>query len=270
MSSGGFRSREGSRLSRPRVRMRWRLLALGLAAGVVLALPAIAAATCTSGRADDSYPYAEGYYHNDSSGFTIVKANVVVKDTYQSQLPSDCATTGCASYAWVMMTNSANSSWAQFGPFYGYNSVFGGYAGPGADVDQCSQGSNHYTVWTRSSSVGSDPLYSVQNGTDPNGNPNNKLFYLNGSLVDWCGYSVDYNFSPTQAQAAGEIIDQQTQLPGGTSGVEQWTNGRLADGSSGFDFFSGGSTKFNPSQYSWMGLNVYSSSTLDTWDKDCP
>lgn len=108
-------------------------------------------------------------------------------------------------------------------------------------------------------------------GTDPNGHANNKIFYINGNLYDWCGYSAPFNFTPTQAQAAGEIVDEQTQLPGGTSGVEQWTNGRLADGNHGFDFFSGGGVAFTPGPNAepWMGINVYSSSTLNTWDKDC-
>lgn len=144
---------------------------LAVVAGIALALPALAAANCVTNsdpsRHADSNHYAEGYLHNDSTPYTIIKANLVVRNP---DLAPNCSTYLCFSWAWIMMvTNGAPGGWAQIGPDHGNLKGFGTVAA-GTDADQCAMYNSNgvvtdlYTNWFQTSSVGSDPLYAVQKG----------------------------------------------------------------------------------------------------------
>lgn len=184
-----------------------------------------------------------GYTHTDANSYTIVKSDIEVRSP---QLAPNCVANHCWSWAWIMMhtvvTGFTPGGWAQIGPFKGWEN--GGLHANGTNMDECvnysatQQIANLYEHWITTEAVGVSPLYAVQNGT-AGGYDNNKIFYVRGTRYDYCGGGVNYNFPRTGATAAGEIQDAQTQLPGSRSTHEQWLNGVLADGSQGFDWFTG-------------------------------
>lgn len=254
-----------------------RILVLLLALALALILPVAASANCVTNANDstrqnpDSAPYGPGYsVQNSGSYFDYLKSNILVKNP---DLAPSCSSHFCLSYASELMVSSSGSSWAQWGPFSGY---FAGFSvGPGGDLLQCARNNGQYTYdnWPVTSSVGSSPLYTIHYGTDPLGFSGNKIFLLNGTIEDWCGGANDpFTFTPVIAQAGTEIHDIQTQMPGGTSAKEHFTNSHTVDPVNGQgDLFTGGGWFYqqNLDFVHWMGKSIVDSHTADLWDGDC-
>jgi hypothetical protein len=122
------------------------------------------------------------------------------------------------------------------------------------------------------SSVGSNPLYTIHYGTDPLLQSGNKIELINGTIWDYCGGGGrnPFTFTPVNAQAGTEIVDQKTQLPGTAVTHETFSNSVAIDPTNGSsNFFTGGSWKFSGPNYDWIAKIIVNSSTLDEWDGDC-
>lgn len=249
--------------------LRRRALTVALVIIGALATPAIAAATCDmSSRSDNQTNYAGVYFRSDGGGsgfYDYLKSNINVRNP---NLAPNCSANSCGSYAWIQMESNSQADYAQWGPFRGY--VLGSNVDAGTAYLQCKGTSGQYDDFPVTSAVGSSPLYTLNYGTDPVGQHNNKIALLNGFIWSYCGgLGNPFTFTPVKAEMGTEIHDEKTQMPGSQSTNEVFTNSVAIDpGSGSSNFFNNGSWLFL-NQQGFIQHNIVNSSTLHTWDDDC-
>jgi hypothetical protein len=158
----------------------------------------------------------------------------------------------------MMTTTSANDHWAQIGPYKdGSNGR--------ADLWQCYDGTTLDNELWPAHPVGSRPTYKVSYGA-----MGWKYFAINGTPKGSCPYS----FTPAEAQAASEIHNEDSQVPGHVSDHEGFVNAQ-GQGSSGsnHDLFDSASfvvTAYGNPLPSWFNLYKAGTTHQETWDGACP
>ncbi len=135
-------------------------------------------------------------------------------------------------------------------------------------------------VFKPAQAVGSTPTYRVDYLPAADGYPAAVQFFVNGvsQKIDWAG------FTPTNAQHSGEINTLSTQMPGGTSEKERFTNEKVQFLSSGgipgsgpyVDFEGVGRIlAYNPGTQQYFtppdvfGNTKVSATELQIWDMAC-
>ena len=262
-----------------RYRRRWQkfLAVTSVIAGLALIVPMVALA-CPGRSGDNTGVYLYGWVRDTGNTFDNIQSEIQARNP---NLPSDCLTWKCTSYAWVMLTtqNATYDIHAQYGPYKGYYvHTPSTQIGPGADYTQCANThtGDVYDKYVTTTTVGNSPNYKIKFGTDPDGQSANKIFVRDGTTEDWCGGhggNDPFTFTPNEADGAVEIYDISAQIPGSQSTHEQFNSATVHDTTSGtLDLFAGSpGLVYNPSHKTWMGSESFAvHQNYDFWDDDCP
>jgi len=209
------------------------------------------ARACNPGRSVYDSTFFDGWYRS-AGGITVggVYAKIENLDVYV--VPGNQGTS-----AWVMLTRTGESVWAQIGWVK---------KGDGSrnTLIQVKNSSTSVTTrdWDPAKPLGSYPYYTVLYDNTPG----TFTFQLDGSPWPYAGYSVAAGFTPTEGQIFGEIKNNNNQMPGATSDVLGFFSAYTYYLGS-WHTFLGNAYSSHYSDFPYDG--PYSGTTLYIWDADC-
>ena len=213
--------------------------------------PAGRANACNPGRSGGSGVFFSGWYNTAYTAPVDVTSTILTYSPYVA--PGAAPTT-----AWDMLAGPGAHDWAQMG----WRQDAGGYRTTFSQVWD-SYHPSPVTWYGSGTSIGTYHTYLVHYNSATYGFE----FYLDGTQWPYAGYSPGANFYPSNTQAAGEVKDFNSQMPGNISNLEVFSGTQLHDANGWHNFFPYATSVTTLTDYGNLNGGT---TTGYVWDKKCP